>query len=301
MKKIIQSLLKNIKKPEKPHIIDLIIDGGGFKAAYIVGNLMYLKEMENLGYIEISRISGTSVGSLLGLLYFLDELKLVYKLLPILSCKYRENYDFSKTFNIIKNKMYFIIGEKGLESFNNKLYINYFDINENKTILSNTYDNVDSIYNIIHYSCFIPFLFNGEPTISNKIDGILPFIFPKRENVKILFLSTITVGNISSLHEILIFNEKNITYKMIQGILDMHSFYSTKSSSMSYYIDNNSPITFIYFLFRKILLFSIIIFIHVFNFLQYRTNLNTYILYLKKIIVSLSNYYYNINYNDNNI
>jgi hypothetical protein len=291
MKKIIHSLIKNLEKPEKPHKIDLIIDGGGFKAAYIVGNLMYLKEMEKLGFIEISRISGTSVGSLLGLLYFLDELKIVYKLLPVLSSKYRENYDFSKTFNIIKDKMYTIIGEKGLDSFNNRLYINYFDTKENKTVLTNTYENVDSIYNNIHYSCFIPFIFNGKPTISNKIDGILPFIFPKRENTKILFLSTITVGNIHSLHEILIFNDKNITYKMIQGILDMHSFYSNKTASMSYYIDNNSFVTFFYFLFRKIVLYCIIIFIHIFNFLQDRTHLNTYILFFKKIIITLNNYY----------
>lgn len=298
MKNIIHSLIKNIEKPEKPYEIDLIIDGGGFKASYIVGNLLYLKEMEKLGLIKISRISGTSVGSLLGLLYFLDELKIVYKLLPILSSKYRENYNFSKTFDIIKFKMYNIIREKGIDCFNNRLYINYFDMKENKTILSNTYENFDSIYNKIHYSCFIPFIFNGEPTLSNKIDGILPFIFPKRENTKILFLSTINIRNIHSLHEILVFNDKNISYKMLQGILDMHSFFINKTATMSYYIDNNSFSIFFYILFRKFLLYCIIIFIHIFNFLQRRTNLNKYILFFKKIIIILNNYYYDINYHE---
>ena len=291
MKKIIHSLIKNIKKPDVPQEIDLIIDGGGFKAAYIVGNLMYLKEMEKLGFINISRISGTSVGSLLGLLYFLDELKLVYKFLPILSNKYRENYTLTNTFKIIKEKLDIIIGEKGIDSFNNRLYINYFDIKNNKNVLNNTYENADSIFNTIHYSCFIPFLFNGKPSISNNIDGILPFIFHKRENVKILFLSTLTIGNIHSLQEILIFTDKNVTYKMLQGILDMHSFYLNNTANMSGYIEQNSFNTVLYFLFRKLLLFWIVIFIHIFNFIQDKTNITYYILFIKNIIISLNNNY----------
>ena len=155
MRKIIQSLIKNIEKPEKaPRKIDLIIDGGGFKAAYIVGNLLYLKEMENQGFLKISRISGTSVGSLLGLLYFLDELNLIYKLLPIFSKDYKKTNKLTNSFKVIKRYLSKIIREKGLKSFNKRLYINYYDLKNNREVLSNTYSNEDSVFKKIHFSCF---------------------------------------------------------------------------------------------------------------------------------------------------
>ena len=55
MKKIIKSLILNLEKPETPQEVDLIIDGGGFKGSYILGNLLYLKEMEKQGF-ELGRL-----------------------------------------------------------------------------------------------------------------------------------------------------------------------------------------------------------------------------------------------------
>ena len=47
--------------------IDLILDGGAFSGSYLLGGLLYISNISK--YIHISRISGTSVGSLFGLLY----------------------------------------------------------------------------------------------------------------------------------------------------------------------------------------------------------------------------------------
>jgi len=284
MKKIIHSLITNLEKPEKPQEVDLIIDGGGFKAAYIVGNLLYLKEMEKQGFIKISRISGTSVGSLLGLSYFLDELNTFYKLLPILSKDYTKTNKFTNGFNIIKRKLNRIIREKGMKSFDKRLYINYYDLKNKREVLSNTYSSVDNIVNKLQFSCFIPFMFDGRPSICDKIDGITPFIFPKRENVKILFLSALSILNINTLSEMLYTDDKNITYKMLQGILDMHAFYLTnKPTSIAHYIDNNSLSSSVYFMGRKLLMYIIVMLIHLYNIIQGKTNISHYYLIAKKV------------------
>jgi len=288
MKKIIESLMKNIEKPETPQEIDLIIDGGGFKAAYIVGNLLYLKEMEKQGFITIARISGTSMGSLLGVLYFLDKLNIVYKLLPVFSKDYKKTNKLTNTFSFIKRSLNAIIREKGMSNIDKRLYINYYDLENNREVLINTYSTSENLFKKLHFSCFIPFMFDGRPSICNKIDGITPFIFPKRENVKILFLSAVSISNISTFSEVLYTDDKNITYKMLQGILDMHAFYlDNKSTNMSHYIDKNSLTTTVYFLIRKILTYFIVMLIHLYGIIQGKTDISHYYVIAKKVFESV--------------
>jgi hypothetical protein len=282
MKKIIQSLIINLEKPKKPQEIDLIIDGGGFKGAYILGNLLYLKEMEKQGFVKVARISGTSVGSLLGLLYFLDKLNIVYKLLPIFSKNYKKTKKLTTTFKIIKRYLNKTIREKGMSSFDKRLYINYYDVKNNREVLTNTYSNTENIFKKLHFSCFIPFLFDGRPSVCNKIDGVTPFIFPKRENVKTLFLSAMSIRNITTFSEVLYTDDKNISYKMIQGILDMHAFFLNNSSSMSHYIDNSLTSS-AYFFARKLLMYIIVMLINVYHIIQGKTNISHYYLIIKKI------------------
>tara|TARA_Y100000741_G_C18257167_1_gene559397 strand:+ start:106 stop:993 length:888 start_codon:yes stop_codon:yes gene_type:complete len=287
MKKIIESLMKNLEKPETPQEIDLIIDGGGFKASYMLGNLLYLKEMEKQGFVKVARISGTSAGSLLGLLYFLDELNIVYKLLPIFSKDYKKTNKLTYSFTIIKRILHRVLREKGMKSFNKRLYINHYDLKNNREVLSNTYSTIENIFKKIHFSCFVPFMFDGRPSICNKIDGVTPFIFPKRENVKILFISAISISNITTFSEVLYTDDTNVTYKMIQGILDMHAFYLTdKSSNMSHYIDNSLTSS-AYFFGRKLLMYIIVMLINLYGIIQGKTNVSHYYLILKKVFQSV--------------
>ena len=58
--------------------IDLILDGGAFSGSYLLGGLMYLKHISS--HINIQRISGTSIGSLFGLLFLSDLfILIIYK------------------------------------------------------------------------------------------------------------------------------------------------------------------------------------------------------------------------------
>ena len=41
-------LINNLPKRETPYELDLVLEGGAFNGSYIVGILMFLKEMENI-------------------------------------------------------------------------------------------------------------------------------------------------------------------------------------------------------------------------------------------------------------
>jgi len=73
---LINNLPNHLKDENKPLVIDLVLDGGVFNGSYLVGALFFLKEMEKRKYITVSRISGCSIGSLLGFLYLIDSLDL---------------------------------------------------------------------------------------------------------------------------------------------------------------------------------------------------------------------------------
>ena len=73
-KQYIINLIKNIHKKENPISMDLVLEGGTNNGYYEVGVLMFLKELENQGFIKVNRISGASVGSYMGFHYFNDSL-----------------------------------------------------------------------------------------------------------------------------------------------------------------------------------------------------------------------------------
>ena len=74
-KNYIRELIKNLPKRETPYQLDLVLEGGAFNGSYVVGILMFLKEMENAKLINIHRISGCSVGALLCLKYLMNDLE----------------------------------------------------------------------------------------------------------------------------------------------------------------------------------------------------------------------------------
>jgi len=72
----INSLIENINENNLPGEIDLVLDSGAFNGVYMMGALFYIKEIERREKIKINRISGASIGSVLGLLFLLDKLDL---------------------------------------------------------------------------------------------------------------------------------------------------------------------------------------------------------------------------------
>ena len=101
--KLIENLPLEIKQNQTnktPMKVDLILDGGLFNGSYLVGALYFIKEMEARKYIKVERISGCSIGSIVGFLYFidaLDELPSLYESL-LVDFKKKCNFNFIKNF-----------------------------------------------------------------------------------------------------------------------------------------------------------------------------------------------------------
>lgn len=237
VKKLIENLPEDITQKKKPLVLDLVLDGGVFNGSYLVGALYFLKEMEKLKYVTIERISGCSISSFIGLLYFLDDLDCLNELNAIVLQDFKANFLFNKIKIIlettIKNKMPDDICDK----INKRLFITYNNI-YSKKIIKSTYKNKDDIIETILKSCFIPFCINGEITYKNKyIDGFNPYIFKQCGHKKILYLDLFGYDKIANLFNVK--NEKSIFSRLLSGLLDVHNFFikQTATTMCSYVND----------------------------------------------------------------
>jgi hypothetical protein len=234
--KLIENLPDKIKNVKNPIKIDLVLDGGIFNGSYLVGALYFLKEMEKRKYIDIERISGCSVGSIVAFLYFMDRLDYMPKLYEIINTSFKQHYNLQivkdlKT--LLKNN----IPDDICRIVNNKFYITYNNIKQKKKRVKYLYKNSDDILNTIIKSCFIPFLIDGNLLFNNQyMDGMNPYIFKQQPNKKILYLDLFGYDKIGNLLNIK--NEKSNYHRILSGLLDIHSFFIKQSNTqMSSYVN----------------------------------------------------------------
>lgn len=226
--KLIENLPDNIKNVKEPMKIDIVLDGGLFNGSYHVGALYFLKEMENRKYIKIERISGCSIGSIVGFLYFIDSLDLVPKLYDLTNKEFRQTYRF----NLIKELKSLLIEHIPsdiCDRVNGKLFITYHNISKGSKPVKSTYKDVDDIINTIIRSSYIPYLIDGNILYENKcIDGITPFIFKERVN-KVLYLDLFGHDKLCDLLNIK--NENTNYHRILYGLLDIHRFFIKESNT----------------------------------------------------------------------
>jgi hypothetical protein len=226
--KLIENLPDEIKNVKEPMIIDLVLDGGVFNGSYHAGALYFLKEMENRKYIKINRISGCSVGSIVGFLYFINSLDLMSNFYEVINTEFRQTYSLG----FIKNMKKYLgdrVPDDICEKVNGKLYITYNNIKKGTKPVKSVYKDVDDIINTIIKSSYIPYLIDGNVLYENKsIDGITPFIFKEREN-KILYLDLFGSDKLGNLLNVK--NEKSNYHRILSGLLDIHSFFIKKSNT----------------------------------------------------------------------
>ena len=100
---IIQDLVNNIDIQNNPKKIDLVLDSGGFKGSYLLGALYYLKYLEKKKYVVINKISGSSIGAIIGTLYLFDRLDLFEKYYPKMKEEFRKDLNLNYIFTIIND------------------------------------------------------------------------------------------------------------------------------------------------------------------------------------------------------
>jgi len=239
--KLIDNLPDDVKNVKTPLRIDLVLDGGAFNGSYLIGALFFLKEMEKRNYITVERISGCSIGSVIGFLYFIDALDTMPKFYDVVKKEFKEKYKLP-TIKELKTYLQDKIPDNVCEKVNGKLYICYNNVKKCKKSIKAQYKDIDEIINTIIKSCFLPYLIDGELLYENKyIDGFNPYIFKEEQNKKILHLDLYGYDKIGHLFNVR--NEKTNYHRILSGLLDIHSFYIKQSNTQMCSYVNDWSIT----------------------------------------------------------
>ena len=203
---------------------------------------------------KIVKVSGCSVGSILGSLYLTDNLDLIVDKFKLIRKCIKQNRNIS----VIQEQMIHLLtdalGDKKIEILNQRLFINYYNIEKKKNIVIDTYTDVEYLVDTILKSSYLPLVIDGNITYKDGfVDGINPYIFKNRVR-KIIFLKGITF-NIGKTFNI--YNECNACSRIIEGIIYMHYFFLEKKTTIASYIHKWSNLDLLLFRMREI--FAIVI------------------------------------------
>jgi hypothetical protein len=218
--------------------MDLILDGGMFNGSYLIGCMYFLKEMEKQNYIKIERISGCSIGSIMGFLYFIDGLQLAETLYSTFFNNFKNHHHLPVIMNLY-DYLKDYIPNNICDITKKKFFITYYNVISKKKIIRNKYKNVQDIICSLIKSCFVPFVINKNLLFQEKyIDGINPYIFPIKQR-KILYLDLYGYDKLCNI--ISVKQEKTNIHRILNGLLDIHTFFikQTNTSICSYVNDWN--------------------------------------------------------------
>ena len=261
MTNYIENLASNYKIGDNPIIIDLVLDGGAFNGFYQLGSLKLIKQLEKKRYLKVNKISGVSVGSILGYYYLTDTLDLFEKDFNNIRDYFREHLNVGLYKTYLKKR----IKDLSDNIFNNlqeKLYISYYNITCGERIMKNTYKNKKDLIKTIIRSSHLPFISNGDILLKTNnelfIDGLYPYIFNNRDDnaqSKILYITLTTPNNINTLLSTK--KEVNIKGRILEGALDAHKLlFLNKSTNFCSFVNNWSTIDYIKLRFKHIKFFS---------------------------------------------
>lgn len=250
----INTLIENIPEKNLPPEIDLVLDGGAFNGVYMLGGLFYIKELESREKLKIKRVSGCSIGAILGILFLLNKMDISIEICNS-SYKYlRRHQDLKKVVVLFKKILNDVVKDEDLAVVNNRFYLTYFDTIKGKQIIKKRYKSKSELIDNIIKSLYVPYLIDRKPTDDDGcIDGAFPYMFKSRENKrKVLFLNLQSFDKIKKM--IFIKNEKNIYPRLLEGLMDTHRFFETsKSNNMCSYVNDWNIIDILFFRLREII------------------------------------------------
>jgi len=248
----ITSLIENIPKANIPSEIDLVLDGGAFNGLYMIGCLFYLKELEEIDNIRIKRVSGCSIGAVLGLIFILNKLEMALDVCKDAFKYLRRHQDLKKFVNVFKTRFNEIVVENDLKHLNGRFYLTYFDARKGKQIVKKHYKSKQDLLECVLKSLYVPYIIDRNITDDDGcIDGAFPYMFKKREGKrKILFINLQSWDKIKKM--LYIKNEHNIYPRVFEGLMDAHNFFNTnKPNNMCSYVNDWGIIDIILFRMRE--------------------------------------------------
>ena len=226
----IEQLLQNIPKPLTPYKLDIVFEGGSFNGLYGLGVLLFVKKMEEKGYIIINRFSGASVGALGCLKYLTNSMEDAVEHYSLFKKSLRKNLNMNVLNDILNKDIHEISDETFQQIKKDKLFITFHNVDLKKKVVRSNFADKEDLKNTLLKSCHFPYLINGqcflEDSSSCFFDGALPFIFPEREQTSSTKILYITLSHLSKLKNIIFIKNENTIYgRVSEGILDAYQFF----------------------------------------------------------------------------
>lgn len=260
--------------------LDIVLEGGGFSGAYEVGVLLFIKKLENKSIVKINRISGVSIGSIIGLLYVINKLHYYEKYYNKLREDWYLNLELKTLSEIIKDIVFSISDETFTDIQNDKLFISYYNLKSKQHITKSSYVNKNDLYETIMKSTHMPLIKSKtftykDSTNTQFIDGLYPYIFTNKydndQNHKILYVS---INQIHKLHTCIdTYNETDCFSRVLHGILYCYDLFKyNKKNDYCSFLDEWNLIDITYYRIKQLvlLLFMYIIYFlnNIFNYFK---------------------------------
>lgn len=268
---LIAQLLANIpndmKTPDDPLILDIVLDGGAFNGSYLVGALQFLKAMESANWAKVNRISGISVGTICAVLYYYDALAEFAELYKKLYKQVKHKHNFDQI-DYLQHTLREIIAQSNKQLPNNVIYIGYWNIETREKTVCYTYKTTDCLIDAVIRSMFLPFFINGKMLHEHKyVDGFVPYIFPflSETSPKCQILHLNLLGTDKLLDTFRVKNEITNIHRVLAGTLDIyHFFVKSRPTQLCKYITKSDVVftlspSFEYFRWKALFMFEFVI------------------------------------------
>lgn len=246
-----EQIVSNTNNTNNINKIDLVLDGGAFNGIFMLGSLYYIKELERQNKIIIDRVSGCSIGALLGVMYLLNRMDLAKELTVMGIMKIRKHQDLKQMMKILRHRLSTSISDLDVLTCNGRFYLTFFDTNKGIQIIKKKYDSVEDLIDSIIKSMYVPYLIDRNVVDKDGcIDGAFPYMFKKDLHKKILFINLQGLNKVFKM--IYIKHDKNIYPRMMEGIHDTHNFICTgDANSLCSYVNDWNISDIFYFRMRE--------------------------------------------------
>jgi len=231
----INALIVNVNPNYLTKEINLIFDSGAVNGLLGIGAALYIHRLEELNYININKISGCSIGSLIAVWYITGCSSEIYDNMNILFSHYKTHKNFYVYNRIVNNVIYKLFETDDITILNDRLYINYYNTKRHKQVVVSKFENREHLITCILRSSHIPFITNKLHKYDKYyIDGIAPYIFKiDDKKCKNLFIQFIDFHNpIKALN---IKREKNIYTRLLKGVSDTNDFFVNGNTTLCMY------------------------------------------------------------------
>ena len=264
----IDNLIKNIPETREPITLDIVLEGGGFNGSYEIGVMYFIRELEKHKYVNVNRISGASIGSIVGLCYITNNLDLYIEKYELLREKWKEEVNLNLINDLIDELCDNLEEDIFAKLRENKLFVTYYCLNTKEQVIQSNYENIEELKGSIKKSCYLPYIVDNDIGICCReqyfIDGGHPFIFHNREKSltnKILYVSINQLSTFKNM--ISTKNEKNTYGRVLTGVLDCYKFFiDNRRTKLCSYVNDWSLLDYIYIYIKEFFIIAVIYIIH---------------------------------------